>query len=126
MFFDIYKSLCIEKGLSPNAVAKLLAISSGSVTEWKKGRIPQNSKLKIIAEFFDVSPDYLLGKTDIKNPLPKTEEQIVYSFEGEGSSKQPFDKSKLLSLAELNEAASNLSVEQIKRITDFIKDMNKN
>ena len=32
--------------------------------EWKKGRVPLNSTLKKIAEYFDVSIEYLLGKEE--------------------------------------------------------------
>ena len=64
MFWEKYVMLCANKGISPNAVAKELSISSGSVTNWKNGAIPQNLALKKIAEYFNVTVDYLLGKTD--------------------------------------------------------------
>lgn len=70
MFFEIFAKLCAEIGKSPNGVAKELSISSGSVSEWKKGRSPQNATLLKIAKYFDVSVDYLLGKTDIKKDPP--------------------------------------------------------
>lgn len=86
MFFDIYQNLCREKGLSVNAVAKNLFISSGAVSEWKKGRIPRNSTLKKIAEFFDVSTDYLLGTQkgedqETKKPLPENEERLKQLYD---------------------------------------------
>lgn len=77
MFFEIYNQLCRNIGKSANKVAKDLSIASGTVSEWKKGRIPQNSTLLKIAEYFDVSVDYLLGNTDEKN-TPNT----VSSIEG--------------------------------------------
>lgn len=61
MFFSIYKSLCESKGMSPNKVACLLSISSGSVTAWKQGRTPNTAVLEKIADYFDVSVSYLLG-----------------------------------------------------------------
>lgn len=64
MFFSVFERLCREKGLSPNAVAKELSLSSGSVSEWKKGRTPQNNTLKRLAEYFGVSTEYLLGKKE--------------------------------------------------------------
>lgn len=66
MFWQIYLMLCMERGLSANAVAKELSIASGTVSEWKKGRMPQNATLKRVAEFFGVSLDFLLGKSDAK------------------------------------------------------------
>lgn len=71
MFFERYSALCSKAGKSPNKVAKELSISSGSVTEWKKGRIPQNATVSKIAKYFDVSTDYLLGRTDEKKERPR-------------------------------------------------------
>lgn len=68
MFWEIYVDLCSKKGESPNKVAKNLSIASGTVTEWKKGRVPQNATLKKIADYFNVSVDYLLGNDEMKKP----------------------------------------------------------
>jgi transcriptional regulator with XRE-family HTH domain len=64
MFWEIYSNLCASRKSSPNRVAKELSISSGAVTEWKKGRTPQSSTLQKIADYFGVSVDYLLGKEE--------------------------------------------------------------
>ena len=84
-FWNVFLSLCNEIGKSPNAVAKELGISSGTVTTWKKesSRVPQDRYLLKIADYFNVSVDYLLGNTDIKNeqkeksPLPNTDKEDV-------------------------------------------------
>lgn len=60
-FWEKYYSLCLEKGISPNNVAKELGISSGSVTWWKKGKVPYPATVQKIAEYFGVSASYLLG-----------------------------------------------------------------
>lgn len=66
MFWDNFYLLCTKNGISPNALAKQLGIPSGSITAWSKGSVPRNNTLKKIAEHFDVSVDWLLGKTDEK------------------------------------------------------------
>ncbi len=68
MFWDIFVSLCAEKGTSPNGVARAIGVSSGSVTSWKQGRIPHNPTLLKIANYFGVSVDYLLGKEEKEKP----------------------------------------------------------
>lgn len=69
MFWEIYSDLCATAKSSPNRVAKELSISSGAVTEWKKGRNPQSSTLQKIADHFGVTVDYLLGnETEQKKP----------------------------------------------------------
>lgn len=66
MFFDKYKTLCKEKNKTPTGVAIDLGIGRSTVSYWKNGNIPKQSILIKIADYFDVSVDYLLGKTDIK------------------------------------------------------------
>lgn len=68
MFFKIFSELCEKSGTTPNAVAKKLNLSSGSVTEWKNGRTPRGDTLKKIADYFNVSVDYLLGKNSFDYP----------------------------------------------------------
>jgi transcriptional regulator with XRE-family HTH domain len=63
-FWDVYTNLCYQKGLSPNAVAKILSISSGTVTSWKNGAIPHDTTQRKIADYFGVSRGYLVGKND--------------------------------------------------------------
>ncbi len=62
LFWEIYLKLCNQKGMSPNGVAKILKIPSGSVTTWKNGTVPRQTTLLKIADFFEVTVDYLLGK----------------------------------------------------------------
>ena len=70
-FFEIYSNLCAKIGKSPNKVAEELSISSGSITEWKKGRIPRNSTLLKIAKYFNVSVDYLFtGEPSEQKNIP--------------------------------------------------------
>lgn len=73
MFWDNYDTLCRSSGKSPNFVAQSLGFSTGTVTWWKKGKIPQNATLKKIADYFGVSVDYLLGNEKQKEEVPSEE-----------------------------------------------------
>ena len=73
MFWENYMTLCTRNNESPNAVAKKLSISSGSVTFWKKGKVPHHSTLLKIANYFNVSVDYLLGN---EANIPQTEVSV--------------------------------------------------
>ncbi len=54
-----------EKNLSQSQLAKLLGTSQANLSRWEKGIIePSVIECWKIAEFFDVSIDYLCGKTD--------------------------------------------------------------
>lgn len=63
MFWKIFNDLCTQNGMKPSKVAEECGINRSNVSLWKsRGYIPRPDALKRIAEFFDVSTDYLLGK----------------------------------------------------------------
>lgn len=67
MFWDRFVSDCERIGKRPNAVAKEIPVSSGILTKWKNGGTPSTPLLYKIANYFEVSADYLLGKTDYRD-----------------------------------------------------------
>lgn len=57
-----------EKGVSQKQLATAIGVSTGNVSDWKVGRAkPSIEVLGRIADFFGVSVDYLIGRTDVKN-----------------------------------------------------------
>ncbi|QWT54866.1 helix-turn-helix domain-containing protein [Christensenella sp. MSJ-20] len=67
MFWQRLTALCDENKIKPNVVTKELGLSSATATHWKNGSIPNGVILDKLADYFNVSTDYLLGRTD--NPL---------------------------------------------------------
>ncbi|MFB5674392.1 helix-turn-helix domain-containing protein [Paenibacillus terreus] len=62
--YERIEMLIQRKGMTKKAFCKQLAISTGNLGDWKRGKSkPGTSKLIEIAAFFDVSLDWLiLGK----------------------------------------------------------------
>ena len=61
-FKDILKELRLEKGLTQEELAKQLNFSMSVVNKWENGKKnPSVDILKILAKYFDVTIDYLLG-----------------------------------------------------------------
>lgn len=59
MFWDKYFALCSKIGKSPNAVAKEIGISSGTLTGWKKhNKVPLDMTIKKVADYFSVPVEY--------------------------------------------------------------------
>lgn len=59
------KELRKERGISQVEIAKMLNMSKMAVSHWEKGNSePSIEQLKVLAQFFDVSIDYLVGFTD--------------------------------------------------------------
>ena len=79
MFWSVFVGLCAKREVSPNAVAKALGLSSGSVTLWKNGAVPRSTTIKKIADYFGVSPESFLAETDdpaIKKERPADGEAL--------------------------------------------------
>ena len=74
MFWNNLVALCNQKNTTPTAVVNALGIAAGSVTKWKAGATPRSTTLQKLADYFGVSVDYLLGKTEQKEkPSPEGE-----------------------------------------------------
>jgi len=58
-----------ERGIKAVKLSADTKISTGNISDWKSGRcLPTVEKLNILADYFDVSTDYLLGKSNIRKP----------------------------------------------------------
>ena len=62
--YEIYERLREARGLSDYAVAAQTGIARSILSEWKAGKHqPGIKNLLILANFFGVSVDYLIGNT---------------------------------------------------------------
>lgn len=61
--FERLKNLCEEQKISINNLENRLNFGRNSLYAWKKKK-PNSVNLEKIADYFDVSTDYLLGRTD--------------------------------------------------------------
>ena len=65
LFKERLKELRIEKGLTQTQLAKELRVNKRTISNWEVGeRQPDLDTLEVIAKYFNVSYDYLLGLTD--------------------------------------------------------------
>ena len=111
MFYDIFLALCQKKGVAPTRVALDVGLSKSTPTTWKKrGLTPQGEALSRIADYFDVSVDYLLSVDKEKAPVQMDKREITYddftyAMQNESKELTETDKALLLSMArQLNEA----------------------
>jgi transcriptional regulator with XRE-family HTH domain len=78
-----------ERGLTQEQLAELLNMSRSTYAQYEVDRrTPDADTIKLLADFFDVTTDYLLGRTDTPNraenlPLlkPKDEREIAKDLE---------------------------------------------
>jgi len=63
------KELRQEKQINQDVLAKLLRLEVAGVSKLETGRVPlKDDYIVKLAEYFGVSTDYLLGKSNIRNP----------------------------------------------------------
>ena len=99
------KLLREEKKIRQDELAKVLSISPSAVGMYERDEREPNDEITLkLAEYFGVSTDYLLGKSDIRNP--QNTEQDILNEALIGMSREEYDK---------------LTEEQKERIRKFIR-----
>ncbi|HIW72671.1 MAG TPA: helix-turn-helix domain-containing protein [Candidatus Levilactobacillus faecigallinarum] len=69
------KKLASQRHLSIAELERTLKLSNGSISKWDKS-MPNSKYLAIVADYFSVSTDYLLGRTDIPSFSASDEQDI--------------------------------------------------
>lgn len=88
LFWDQFYNLCCSVNKKPNTVCSELGFSSATSTHWKNGTMPKGDALLTLADYFNCSVDYLLGREETKTTvIPKKEnsdtkkEQLIKNYE---------------------------------------------
>ena len=69
MFYDKYCELCKRNGISPTKAAAEIGLGMGTPTAWKKrGTYPNPAQAKKVANYFNVSIDWLMDNEIEKQP----------------------------------------------------------
>ena len=90
-FGDRIKKLREEKGLSREEMSNQLNISYSALSKYETNkRFPDKNTLIELANFFDVSVDYIIGRTDVRKfeDFPEEIKGIANLFVGMSGSKQ--------------------------------------
>lgn len=91
--YSIFEQLLQKHGVTPYKVSKDTGISQVTLSNWKNGiSTPKQDKLKIIADYFNVSLNYIMG----------IEEKEVY--ENELEAKNTTEKELLLLCRKVDDA----------------------
>ena len=80
-FGDILKKLRKDKNLTQDELAQKINNSRSNIANYENGKnMPSVEVLQKLSELFDVSTDYLLGKSDKKNPEKVDIDNIDIAF----------------------------------------------
>ncbi|MGI6013848.1 MAG: helix-turn-helix domain-containing protein [Oscillospiraceae bacterium] len=75
MFYDNYVRLCNSIGKSPSAVAVELGLKKATVTRWKKGGNPTDANAQKIADYFNVTTEFLFGIEEQTEKAPAEDDE---------------------------------------------------
>lgn len=81
--YEKIQLLMMSRHMNKNDLSKAIGVSSGNLSDWSNGRSqPSVDKLIKIADYFDVSVDYLVGRNEqFPSPSPDTFE-LIRLYEG--------------------------------------------
>ena len=76
-FVERIEKLLNDARIPKNKMLEDLSLSVNSFSNWRnRGTIPGGDTLQKIADYFGVTVDFLLGKTDIKEKAPDQDDQV--------------------------------------------------
>lgn len=106
------KQLRNEMNINQDVLAKLLGLEIAGISKLETGRVPLKDEYIVkLAEYFNVSTDYLLGKTDIRNPGKQIDDVLNEAMIG--MSKEDY------------EALTETQKKQIRDFALFVKNQNE-
>ena len=79
--YEIYQILLDQKGLKNADVARATGISNMTLSDWKRGKsVPKSDKMRKIAEYLNVSVDYLMtGKDGVfTKEIAETDAKLLF------------------------------------------------
>lgn len=110
-FLDILYKLMEDKKIKKNPLCKKLDINTNSFVNWEnRGTLPSAEVIIKLANYFDVSSDYLLGLDDVPNrstPLPDDIQELIDLYSSLPERKQGEVKGFIKALIEPSRKTAN-------------------
>ena len=113
--YNKVKELCRDKNITQKQLADIIGINQNTIKTWEH-KLPNSETLVKIADYFNVTTDYLLGRNSNKLLTRKNERDIQKSL------KQIYDGlNDSLSLAYLNNGGVELSDEDVELLKSALQ-----
>lgn len=99
ILYSRIKELCDKKGITITKLESDLGFGNSSIKKWKQTTSPSVDKVIKIASYFDVSVDYLLGRSDISTSISEIlgDEDII-SFQRARQKMSMKDRDKMMQM----------------------------
>lgn len=80
MFYEQLLKLCEINNISPTSLVQKLGMSKGTMSNWKKGGVPNGDAVVRFAKHFGVSTDYLLRGDEFSPDLSTDDKELLDLF----------------------------------------------
>ncbi len=101
-FIERITALRQAKGVTEKQVLSDCGLNKNCFTNWKKGMIPVTSAQRVLASYFGVTVDYLMGKTN--KPVPQSDQIKDYL---------PYEKRGMRPIIGMASAGTGVIVEEM-------------
>lgn len=82
-FYNNFLQMCIKKGVAPSKASVDIGLSKAAAACWKKGKLPYDTTLEKLAEYFGCTVADLLGQPEenkkpaVTGELPPPSEEFI-------------------------------------------------
>lgn len=102
VLYQRIKELCSRKNISIAKLESELGFGNASIKKWEKTSSPSIDKILKVAKYFDVSIDYLLGRTDIEGSISEIiGDKDIISFQRAREKMTPSDRERMMQMLRL-------------------------
>lgn len=121
-FQNVLKSLRTAHSLTQDELAKKLKISRSTIGMYEKGaREPDFETLELIADFFNVDIDYLLGRTDKTTLLPETVKSYYLNDDARDLAQFMFENPEYKVLFDASRKVKKEDISFVKEMIDRVR-----
>lgn len=106
------KELAAQKHVSLAKVERDLGFSNGIISTWKTGKASQD-KINSLADYFNVSTDYLLGRTAVKNNGSDIDPNEYFRMDMDNIEGNELNQSEIEDLKDRLKFAEKLAIKDI-------------
>lgn len=115
-FQNVFKTLRLAKGLTQDELAKSLGVSRSTIGMYENGsRNPDFETLELIADYFNVDTDYLLGRTNKSTYIP---EQYYLNEDAKELAQFMYDNPDYKVLFDASRKVKKEDIEFVKQMLD--------
>jgi len=108
----IIKDLAEQHKLSVSELERKLNLSNGSISKWAKSK-PNSKYLEKVADYFNVSTDYLLGRTSLRKSNSNIDPNEYFRMDMDDIKSNELNQSEINDLKNRLKFAEKLALKDI-------------